>query len=154
MGICKKGFKKCKGDVALALVAECNGFKCQDMKKKYEAALAECEQGNCSEFKGIVAHKNKEIRIYAINNLLNIREKQLIAQMLRETGNLRFSLEVSRNISTALSVIELEDVKILENSLRFQGDILKAMNKFSEANFAISTADHIKSLHDKIERAT
>lgn len=154
MSTCRKNFRKCKGDVSLALVGECNGFKCQDIKKRYEAALAECEQGNCSGFRGVVAHNNKEIRLYAINNILNIQEKQLIAQMLKETGNLRFSLEVSRNISNALSLIKLEEVKVLENSLRFQVGILRAMNKFNEANFAISTADHIKSLHDKIERIT
>lgn len=139
----------CNGVLSLALVGKCSNIGCRNKKKLYLNALEECKKGNCSAWNEVVGNNNKDVRIYAINNLTPIDEKQMIAQAFRETGNPKFALEVSRSISGLINLSDTSSVDILESSLRFQGSILKSMNKINEANFILSTANHINSLANK-----
>lgn len=146
---CKKELKRCNGDLSLALADECNNFKCQNKKSLYLSALAECRGGNCIEYNQLVGNNNRYIRVYALNSMTPVDEKQMIAQAFREAGHEKFALEVSRSISGSIDSSDMSNVVILENSLRFQGAILNSMNRVSEADFILSTADHINSLANK-----
>lgn len=150
---CKLSLRNCNGNSSLALASECNGFKCQYIKKRYNAALTACRNGDCSQLNEIIGNNNilkpYDLKSYAIGNSLSIDEKQLIAQVLRKTGNPKYALEVSRSISGSLNLSEVGHLDMLENSLRFQGAILKSMNKIDESNFIISTANHINELANK-----
>lgn len=148
---CKKRSSSCNGDLSVALAGECGNSKCQNRKKLYLNALAECKNGNCLGFNQVVGNNNRvDLRIYALNALTSIEEKQMLAQAFREAGHPKFALEISRSISSSIDSSSMENTMILESSLRFQGDILKSMNKINEANFILSTANHINSLASKI----
>ena len=146
---CVNRLRFCNGVLSLALVGKCNNISCQNKKKLYLNALTECKKGHCSALNEVVGNNNKDVRIYAINNLTPIDEKQMIAQAFRETGSPKFALEVSRSISGSINLSDTSSVDILESSLKFQGSILKSMNKINEANFLLSTANHINLLANK-----
>lgn len=146
---CKIKPKHCNGKLSLALAGECSNFKCQNKKKLYFDAIERCKNGNCEQIERVVGNNNKEIIIYARNSMTSIEEKQIIAQAFKKTGHTKFALEISRDISSSINLSDTNSIAILENSLRFQGDILKSMNKINESKFNISTANHIGELAKK-----